>query len=819
MSIVTKNRVSDFSSNFNPSVFDLELKGSSILSGKYQSFTTYDDDIQISFSSVLDASETTELDTIVSNHDYAKDMSFQEENTYYVSTTGKDTNHGKSAFQPFKTIKKAAEVVTAKGGKNLIRLLPGTYYENNPISLPDQTSLIAIGQTPSTQIYPLNANVDMFQLSGSGSIYGLNINGVSNGGIAINYNASGGTIWRIINIVFEDCYQGVKASGNSGALFVSECICKNISTYAFSVAMGAQITLVKSKLYLISGTAIFVEDDTGRLEVEGVLMQGCNVGVDTKNIGRITDCDIIQCNTGAKVSGTGAKPSFKGMRVIACGVSIEVSGSSVKPLLGDVECRDSVVYDLLVTATSGSIIGSGNVMDDTKFNNATNLPIYQNFLNEADSDQGTSFMGQLQVGTHTSPSESIFGEGDSHTKGMKVFTYNGSIFMDITNTVKVLEGEIDIFPDTTTNSEIYIGGDYKFTGLKTETGSVAINYGSTGGIMWEYGNDGTNNTFTHIGAVLDNGQEAPFCIHVRDSDAPYLHHNAPTSGPMMRKPDPFGRANASEQIKFGLMKDWVKTTVNGTSKYWIRFKIIDAITTIPKIKKFKLGTNRLEIEEDGFLQEYGDAVGWDKLSWHLEHMKHNSLFTAPTSTPLYLSSHLVSRSDYNTFPSTVDSASYLNTIMPEDFDNSLPIVVRLRYCFDTAPVSSPKVRCKIVINYSNHGTTFSLSSSGLSSMNEETFYPQENTLDAENGVFTSLLISGNELEESEMVFVLPLSKLRVTRCMNNIVPDKLWLTLIREGTHGNDTYTGNIIFHSLHATYPSGSSGVHRMSLPMVGLY
>ena len=82
-----------------------------------------------------------------------------------------------------------------------------------------------------------------------------------------------------------------------------------------------------------------------------------------------------------------------------------------------------------------------------------------------------------------------------------------------------------------------------------------------------------------------------------------------------------------------------------------------------------------------------------------------------------------------------------------------------------------------------------------------------------------MLIQGTEKEEDEMNFVLDLSELRVTKCINNIHPDTLWISLIREGDSADDTYLGNIIFHLIHIIYPSGSSGVHRLGLPDVGLY
>ena len=77
------------------------------------------------------------------------------DNTYYVSSNGLDSNPGQTTTFAFATIEKALTEAAAAGGNNLIFILPGTYTEDFPLTLPANTtvrgqSLRSVKIQPST---------------------------------------------------------------------------------------------------------------------------------------------------------------------------------------------------------------------------------------------------------------------------------------------------------------------------------------------------------------------------------------------------------------------------------------------------------------------------------------------------------------------------------------------------------------------------------------------------------------------------------------------------------------------------------------------
>lgn len=63
------------------------------------------------------------------------------DNTYYVSSQGLDTNPGQTVSFAFATIEKALLECAAAGGNNLINVLPGTYTEDFPLTMPANTTI------------------------------------------------------------------------------------------------------------------------------------------------------------------------------------------------------------------------------------------------------------------------------------------------------------------------------------------------------------------------------------------------------------------------------------------------------------------------------------------------------------------------------------------------------------------------------------------------------------------------------------------------------------------------------------------------------
>jgi hypothetical protein len=178
----------------------------------------------------------------------------------------------------------------------------------------------------------------------------------------------------------------------------------------------------------------------------------------------------------------------------------------------------------------------------------------------------------------------VFGEGDSHTREMVVFTNTNlavGTWVDVTTeAASPSSSTFTVFPGVTAGNTIYFGGDFEFPGLKVDT-TTAIVLGGSGAIEWEYWN---GSAWTDLPVMATK------------STADYDQYSNGT----------FGRV-ASEQIRFGQTTGWATTSLNDESKYWVRCRITTAITTSPVMQQVKLHTNRMEINADGFIEFFGAA--------------------------------------------------------------------------------------------------------------------------------------------------------------------------------------------------------------------
>jgi hypothetical protein len=87
-------------------------------------------------------------------------------NVLHVTNDGKDTNTGRKEGDAFATIKKAVSVATPG---TVIRIAGGNYYEDNPITVPDQVGF-SCDILRDVEIYPNNPDADLFYW-GSGNMF------------------------------------------------------------------------------------------------------------------------------------------------------------------------------------------------------------------------------------------------------------------------------------------------------------------------------------------------------------------------------------------------------------------------------------------------------------------------------------------------------------------------------------------------------------------------------------------------------------------------------------------------------------------------
>jgi len=102
-------------------------------------------------------------------------------NILYVTKDGSDTNTGRKLGDAKATISGA--VATATAG-TVIKIAAGTYIENNPITLPDQVSVIG-DSLREVSVSPQNANGDLFYVANGDYIAEMSFTGSLNSGKAI----------------------------------------------------------------------------------------------------------------------------------------------------------------------------------------------------------------------------------------------------------------------------------------------------------------------------------------------------------------------------------------------------------------------------------------------------------------------------------------------------------------------------------------------------------------------------------------------------------------------------------------------------------
>jgi len=316
-------------------------------------------------------------------------------------------------------------------------------------------------------------------------------------------------------------------------------------------------------------------------------------------------------------------------------------------------------------------------------NNGGSVPptVLGSNLSEIPNELTINIAGSLAVGLPSVGFESVFGSGDSHTLEILVFNYDvgTNTSTDLTTSVKN-RTTFTIFPPTPElNDAFYVSGVVNngvFPGIKIGIITAIV---SSGGVLadvaWEYWNGSAWTSLIFMSTL---------------ADYPYTNKGNIS----------FGQGdtiitNLDYQYRF-LPSNWAPTLaaaagiilpggVIDSSRYYIRARVLNslAITTNPQANLIKLGTNRSEIEKDGFIEKYGLAepekcIGIISSSFLPTGVAGE---TAPTSQSLTFS-------NINTIRATVSNcvfAAGVNTTVvskfhiPSDMDSSRSMGVYFKY--------------------------------------------------------------------------------------------------------------------------------------------
>jgi len=505
----------------------------------------------------------------------------------------------KSGPADYTTIEAALAVAAAR---DVIMVAPGIYSENNPLTVPDQVTIMALGEQNTTRIEAANANQDLFTSANFFIVTGFSIADVAGTGWIIDVNAADAVIFE--DCVVYECEQGFRTSHVSATLTLG-----NI----FFLTLG------------VTKTDPCVRNNAGNITVAGGRIGvgsliGCVFNVDGANAittvlhfltfettvdyvvvadngarSVFTGCSFVGMNDAASLAG-GSDTRFVATSVFLAGndaIRIENSGANTNFVGQGITVESTTRYDLNILSATGTVSGFGqSALDQMNF--VTGAQFTASFVDLKEDDEGLNVVGELHVGIPELGAESVMGQGDSYTRGMLVYTYNpaGPVWADVSVAARSASGSTFTFPAVAANNAIYVASsladasDYlHHDGIKASITTAAVLGG--GSIVVEYWNGAAWVPIDHMSTL---------------SNAPYTQYGK----------NIFERTG-SEQIRYPLafVSSWTKndpvTPAIGTNYFWMRFRVVGGITTAPIFEQFKLHTDRFEVNADGVTEYFGHA--------------------------------------------------------------------------------------------------------------------------------------------------------------------------------------------------------------------
>lgn len=484
----------------------------------------------------------------------------------HVTKDGDDT-YGKGTLRkPFLTIKHAISQATA-GVRAAILVGPGLYTEDNPLVMKPLVSVISMGNQTATRVVAANPNSNLFILANFAVIEQMEIMGAT--GAAAFYDDAGVTVYtRVITVI--DCKYG---------LYVD-----NINTQMAMVYVNG--------MTLTSPMESLVEVRSGEVHINVPYILGNSVvGSVLKADG--PDAHIISssliCNSSGVTDAThvaaGGHIHMGNCRIFNQKVAAHCGVGGGKIIFHAVKVSDSIDWDVKIDDADGIFRGIAAEIGRDKVNTHPDALFECQGYDPLSGKYRVHGEEGFAIGHSGFGCLSQFGEGGSYTNGVKIKSWDGSVYADID-----VSGNIT-FPNLLAGTCLYFGDAFlnKWYALRYELSTIIVN----GSIIWEYYDAGatawvacdTLNTLSHYSNKIPVFTGAGKAYTVRfdqDIKTGVTENDAAATG------------HASN-------------TVDSQLCYWVRCRIVTNLTTAPIFQAVRLKGNYTEIRDNGTMAAYGDA--------------------------------------------------------------------------------------------------------------------------------------------------------------------------------------------------------------------
>lgn len=666
------------------------------------------------------------------------------------------------------------DAVTAEGDNKVYILHPGTYVEDNPVTIPNSSTVRGEGSPLSVVIFPMNPASTLIEM-GQGStlehltLVGSVTDGVIAAGDAVHFDAStSGTLCQVEKCVIKNFNGACVATGNNTAFCGTMLINQGMIladtgnlTHGICGEAGAQVI---ARSCVINGHPI-----------SGYTINHALHALDLYTKFTAVQHSISYCTTAAAVDNNGElEVNLLTVSGADKALIVGATGTESKIRAGQFNMKNSTTYDLDIQATDAQIVLIGSEMDESKINNPNNVTINAQFSNRKNERNHQAIIGDVRIGTVTVPSRCALGQGRYDVSSLIAFqNTNGEVgtWTDITTEAKSLGGStFGMFAGTTIGQCTYIGNTYASNILGIEVSVTTAYAGAVlGDIVPEY---------------WDGGAWQTLPIMVTNSVAPY--YNSSTS---------LASAVGVYNVRFGITSGTSIPTkiLNGVEAEWFRIRLsVGTWPSLPLLEYIKLHTSTSEFNTDGVLEFYGDARSIGQLPWSLN--LTDKVDSTPASQDIFLGKSIGVGRSFNEFQSIQTDRIGLCEFLPPDIDTSFPLKIKFA-CLGSSAVSGDvdfNVRWGITNAASAVYTT--TAAAPVTSVGERS-------------TTSSITITNNTSEfrgeiSIDIQGVIPVS--------STGQPDLLWVTIERDGTA--DTYGGDVAIEQMGVFYVRWRSGGHILS-------
>lgn len=486
-----------------------------------------------------------------------------------------------------------ALALAAASSGDVVTCGPGTYAES--ITIPTGVTLQSDYGFEVTKISGAAATGNRVTLNAQSKFKGFEVELPTDATAAISYSGVG--LAYILDCELEGKGSsgiGIHQSGATGALDID-----NVRYESGDCGQLLQCSagiLQATRVLALGGTITDYAKVTG-----GVLgLSSCLVGQSAT----VTDC--VEIGAGRLIlQNSRFRAGNVGFHITSNSAIVEGIGAAIEDIVTTHISADGGLTTPEVLVTGGEL-RTDKITGPGAWLSSDNLVIQG--ADRKAGDKRYSIRSELEVGSPEKGFESVFGEGDSYTRGMVVITSDGTAtgtteggnLTDVSGDAASSSGSTFSFQGTAANHCIYVGSSLddasdvlKFWGIKSKQTTAAVEV--------------TAKSFVF---ELWNGSAwVDFNTMATESSLYYAYAD-----------EVFIRANSSEHIRFGLARDgsfidgpggatqtWTKKTISGDNLFWIRIRIDTAVTTAPVFEQFKLSTNRSEINADGTHTFHGSS--------------------------------------------------------------------------------------------------------------------------------------------------------------------------------------------------------------------